>query len=125
MVTVNAVRAVFLAALAALGSSAAGAQGPGNVVALLERFGHLAVGEANLVGPLTLAAGHLECRLTSGRAAPVLGGDEVVGIFFDGTGSLEYLSEDPLEAPVVLFNTRKASALKAQKSDRGIRLRED
>lgn len=120
----KAVRAVLLVAAAALGASPAGAGAPESIASILERFGHLTVGDAKLVGPLTLAAGHLECRLPSGRAAPVLAGDEVVGIFFDGTGSLEYVSADPLEAPVVLFNTRKASGLKAEKTEKGIRIRD-
>lgn len=120
----KASRAVLLAAVAALGTSLAGAQIPENIVSILERFDHLTVGEAKLVGPLTLSAGHLECRLASGRAAPVLAGDEVVGIFFDGNGTLEYVSADPLEAPVVLFNTRKASSLKAEKTEKGIRIRD-
>ena len=120
----KAVRAVLLVAAAALGANPAGADAPENIASILERFEHLTVGDAKLVGPLTLAAGHLECRLPSGRAAPVLAGGEVVGIFFDGTGSLEYVSADPLEAPVVLFNTRKASSLKAEKTEKGIRIRD-
>ncbi len=108
-----------------MGASPAGAQAPESIVSILERFDHLAVGDAKLVGPLTLSAGHLECRLASGRAAPVLAGDEVVGLFFEGTGSLEYVSADPLEAPVVLFNARKASSLKPEKTEKGIRLRDN
>ncbi len=120
----KAVRAVLLAAAAAMGASPAGAEPPENIVSILERFDHLAVGEARMVGPMTLSAGHIECRLASGRAAPVLAGDEVVGIFFDGTGSLEYVAAEPLEAPLVLFNARKASSLKPEKSDQGVRLRD-
>ena len=118
----------LLAACAALSPTlalAAEGQAPERVGGILERFDHLTVGEAKLVGPLTLSAGHLECRLPSGRAAPVLAGDEVVGIYFEGAGSFEYLSADPLEAPVVLFNTRKASSLKPEKTDKGIRLRDN
>ena len=55
----KAVRAVLVVAAAALGASPAGAEGPENITAVLERFDHLVVGEARLVWPLTLSSGHL------------------------------------------------------------------
>jgi hypothetical protein len=92
---------------------------------LIERFDHLTVGKAMLVGPLTLSSGHIECKLQSGNAAPVLAGDDVVGIYFEGLGSMEYLSVDPVEAPSVMFNARKGSSLKPEKTDKGMRLHDN
>jgi len=50
---------------------------------------------------LRLSAGHVTLVLANGNAAPVVAGDEVVGIFFRGQGTLEYLSADPVEFPIV------------------------
>ena len=91
---------------------------------LIDRFDHLRVGDAVSVGELRLKAGRLECVLRSGRAAPVFAGNEVVGVFSAGPGSLEYLSEDPVEAPVLSFVARKASSLSPEKTEKGIRLRD-
>jgi len=91
---------------------------------LVERFDHLQVGDAVEVRDLSLAAGRFICRLASGRAAPVRAGDEAVGLFFEGDGTMEYVSTDPVEAPVVLFDVRKGSSLKAEKTDRGVVIRD-
>ncbi len=115
----------LLAACAALSPTLAlAASGPPGLVASVEQFDHLALGDVRTVGPLTLAVGHFECRLASGHAAPVLAGDQVVGIFFEGTGAMEYVSADPLEATTVVFNARKGSDLKPEKTDKGVRLRD-
>src|SRR5450432_395514 len=117
-------RAVFiLGAGLALRSLAAGAEGPA-LPEIVERFDHLQVGEAVAVSGLRLSAGHLDCALKSGRAAPVRAGEEVVGLFFEGEGSMEYVSVDPVEAPVVLFDTKKGSGLKAEKTEKGVVLRD-
>src|ERR1700730_15313935 len=91
--------AVFLAVPALATPS----EGDG-LAAILERFDHLSVGDAVSVSNLHLTAGHIDCTLKSGRAAPVRAGDEVVGAFFEGEGAMEYLSVDPIEAPVVVYN---------------------
>ena len=121
----RSVRAAVLAALAlAAGASLFGADRP-TLPAIIEQFDHLSVGKSMLVGPVTLSSGHLECKLQSGNAAPVLAGDDVVGVYFEGTGSMEYLSVDPVEAPSVMFNARKGSSLKPEKTDKGVRLRDN
>ncbi|HVQ54531.1 MAG TPA: hypothetical protein VMT25_05090, partial [Thermoanaerobaculia bacterium] len=100
-------RAVFiLGAGLLLRLPAAAAEGPA-LPELVERFDHLRVGEAVAVSGLRLSVGHFECRLKAGRAAPVQAGEEVVGLFFEGEGSMEYVSVDPVEAPVVLFDAKK------------------
>src|SRR5262249_14386698 len=101
-------------------SSAAPA--PEGVASLVERFEHLAVGDAKQVSGLTLSSGHFECRLSAGRAAPVLAGEEVVGIFYEGAGTMAYVSADPLEASTFSFNARKVSSLKLDKTEQGVRV---
>ena len=60
----------LLAACAALSPTLAlAASGPPGLVAIVEQFDHLALGDARAVGPLTLAARHFECHLASGHAA--------------------------------------------------------
>ena len=118
------VRAVFGLVLCAFWHTrTACAIGPG-LAATIERFDRLQVGAAAAVSSLTLSAGHFTCALKSGRAAQVRAGDEVVGLFFEGEGSMEYVSVDPVEAPLVLFDTRKGSGLKAEKTDRGVVVRD-
>jgi hypothetical protein len=90
----------------------------------LERFDHLSAGDAVSVSNLRLTAGHIECTLQSGRAAPVRAGEEVVGVYFEGQGAMEYLSVDPIEAPVVLFNAGKGTSLTPDKTGTGVRLRD-
>ncbi len=90
----------------------------------IERFDHLGVGDAVVVSDLRLEAGHVQCALRSGRAAPVRAGDEVVGLFFEGDGTVEYLAVDPIEAPLVMFNAKKGSRLSAEKTEKGVRLRD-
>ncbi|HEY1252221.1 MAG TPA: M1 family aminopeptidase [Thermoanaerobaculia bacterium] len=100
-----------------------GAADASGLAATLEKFDHLQVGDAVGVSDRTLTAGHFQCVLKSGRAAPIRAGDEAVGLYFEGDGTMEYLSADPVEAPVVVFNTRKATSLTAEKGDKGTRLR--
>jgi hypothetical protein len=116
----------LLVAAAGIGlSMAAGrADTPPGLLAAIEQFDHLTVGEAVAVSSQTWSTGHLECRVSSGRAAPVLAGDAVVGFFFEGNGEMQYVSADPIEAPVVTFNAKKGSDLKPEKTDKGVRLRD-
>jgi hypothetical protein len=97
--------------------------GPG-LAEIVERFEHLRVGDAVAVSGLSLSAGHFDCTLKSGRAAPVRAGEEIVGLFFEGEGSMQYVSVDPVEAPVVLFDTKKGSGLKVEKTGGGVVLRD-
>jgi hypothetical protein len=76
------------------------------------------------VSGLRLKGPHAEWELRSGRAAPVRAGDEILGIFFEGKGNIEYLSVDPVEAPSVVFNARKGSSLNPERTEKGVRLRD-
>ena len=113
-------RAAFIVLLLAAAAPGAGQGLP----EILQRFDHPRVGDAVAVSDLRLSAGHFACVLKSGRAAPVWAGDEVVGLFFEGEGSMEYVSVDPVEGPLVLFDTKKGSDLKVEKTDRGVTLRD-
>jgi hypothetical protein len=115
-------RPVLLAALCAVAAArSAGAAGE-NVAALVERYDHLSVGAAKQVTPMTLTSGHFECRLGPGRAAPVLAGEEVVGIYYEGAGTMSYVSTDPLEASTFAWNVRKVSSLRLEKTPQGARV---
>jgi hypothetical protein len=115
-------RGLLLGLVCAAASAWLSAAGTESISSMVERYDHLAVGGAKQVGPMTLSAGHFECRLGAGRAAPVLAGDEVVGVYYEGSGTMAYVSADPLEASTVLFNAKKASSLRADKSEQGVRL---
>jgi len=121
---VKPLRAVFCLALCVVcRPGPARAAGPA-LAETLDRFDHLRVGGAVSVSALTLSAGRFTCTLAAGRAAPVRAGDEVVGLFFEGEGAMEYVSTDPVEAPLVLFDARKGSGLRAEKTDRGVVVRD-
>lgn len=68
--------------------------------------------------------GHLKVRFDDGSAAPVLAGEETIGIFFKGKGTYEYLSADETEASVLQTNARKATGLKAEKVAGGLVVRD-
>lgn len=79
---------------------------------LVERYENLTVGEATTVSSTDLAIGHMKLVMTEGKAAPVLAGKEVVGLFFEGKGTLQYDAATAAELPIASFNTRKESHLK-------------
>lgn len=81
-------------------------------------------GPSRPVTDLRIAAGHLVLTLGSGSAAPVLAGNEVVGVFFVGKGSLEYRTEDPVEVPVVTYNLKKNTGLKVVPEGKGLVIRD-
>jgi len=116
-------RVVLLGAvcLSAARLPASGA-GPETVGSIVERFEHLTVGDAKQISGLALSSGHFECRLSAGRAAPVLAGEQVVGLYYDGAGTMSYVSADPLEASTFSYNVRKVSSLKLDKTDKGVRV---
>jgi len=94
------------------------------LTAALTRYDDLKVGEAVTVSGLHLKGPHADWDLQSGRAAPVRAGDELLGIFFEGKGRFDYVSVDPIEAPVVVFNARKGSSLNPERIEKGVRLRD-
>ena len=73
---------------------------------------------------LKLVAGHLSCTLTSGSVAVVKAGDDVVGLFFQGNGTMEYVSTDEIEAPVLTYVAKKSTSLSPSKGDKSVRLQD-
>lgn len=97
-----------------------------NLAETIDRFESLRVDSSSApVSDLRLASGHLTLVCKSGSVSLVRAGDEVVGVFFQGSGALEYQSVDPIEFPLMSFNVRKATSLSAQKGDRSLTLRDN
>ena len=59
----------------------------------------------------------------SGSCSYVKAGDDVVGVFFNGTGTMEYVSADAVETPVLTYMTEKDTQLSPEKTTRATRLR--
>jgi len=74
---------------------------------------------------LRLTSGHATFLLASGWVAPVVAGDDVVGLFFDGKGSIEYRTDDPVERFVVPYDVKENSSLKAVADGAGLVIRDD
>ena len=121
-------RARLLVSAAAIAWACAGAaraaEPRSTLLAAIERFDALTVGEAVTVSGVRLEGPHASMTLETGRAAPVKAGEAVVGVFFEGRGALDYLSADALEAPVVVFNAKKGSGIKPEKTAEGVRLKD-
>lgn len=81
-------------------------------------------GTSHQVRDVRVSAGHLVLTLTSGSAEPVVAGDDVVGFFFSGAGSLEYTTDDPLELPIVAYNVKKNTGLTPTAEGKGLAIRD-
>src|SRR6266536_3581698 len=116
--------AIAVAMLAALPAGAA-APSEHSLAETIERFENLRVEASSPpVADLRLVSGHLSLLCKSGKASLVRAGDEAVGVFFQGNGSLEYQSVDPIEFPLTSFNVRKATSLTAQKGEKSLIVRD-
>ena len=117
---------VFTAPGAAAGvAGAAGAAGDHNLAETIERFESLRVEAASApVSDLRLTSGHLVLVCKAGTASLVRAGDEIVGVFFQGSGSLEYQSVDPVEFPVAAFNLKKATSLSPERTAKTLTIRD-
>lgn len=106
-------------------SVASAAPGEPSLTELVERFETLHIDPASVpVTNLQVSSGHLKLLWKSGSASLVRAGEETVGIFFQGSGSLEYRSEDPIEFPLTAFNVRKATSLSVEKSEKALTIRD-
>src|ERR1700687_4527407 len=102
----------FLALTLAGFASLLGAAAPGpNLGETIERWEHLHVETPYKVSNLRLTSGNLTVTLSTGPASVVRAGDESVGLFLSGVGSLEYRSVDPIEFPLLIHNLRTATSL--------------
>ncbi len=101
--------------LSALPVRAAGPEA--DLSSTVKRFESLKVGLGSVpVKDIVLESGHAVCTLKGGAVTPVRAGDEVIGLFFEGTGTFEYRSVDPVEHPVMAYEARKATSLAVEKS---------
>ena len=71
----------------------------------------MTIGQATAVTDVKLTSGHMTFTLTSGQAAPIVAGNETIGLYFTGKGTYEHISNDPAEAAVVKYNSKKTSDL--------------
>jgi Peptidase family M1 domain len=120
---VSGVRAAATAMLLAV--SAAAAPSDHNLAGTIEQFESLKIDAASsAVSDLRLTSGHLTLVCRSGSASLVRAGDEIVGVFFQGNGALEYESVDPTEFPVAVFNLKKATSLSPEKTEKSLWIRD-
>jgi hypothetical protein len=71
----------------------------------------MTIGQATAVTDVKLTSGHMTFTLVTGQAAPIVSGNETIGLFFTGKGSYEHVSNDPIETAVVKHNAKKVSDL--------------
>ena len=67
-----------------------------------------------------LTVGHATFTFKEGSAALFRAGGEPAGIFFKGKGTLQYLSADPEEWPVMSYNLAQNSKVKPVKTSQGL-----
>ncbi|HEY3056516.1 MAG TPA: M1 family aminopeptidase [Thermoanaerobaculia bacterium] len=72
------------------------------------------------ISGMTISVGHMTFKLASGSAARVLAAGEPVGIFFKGSGSLEYETAETTELPAVKFNVHAESHLNNSSGGRAV-----
>jgi hypothetical protein len=114
----------LLAALAATALPAA-TSGPANLSETIERFENLRAGSRSAaVKDLHVTCGHLDLVLRNGNVAPIRAGEEIVGFFFQGAGSVDYRSADPIEFPVMSYNVRKNTGLALEKGEKTLAVRD-
>lgn len=118
-------RNLFRMAAAVLALSSPAFAAAPSVAALAKSYDALTVAGASAqVRGARIESGHMVAMLTDGWRVPVKAGDDVVGFFFTGKGSFEYLAADPIELPVVEFNVKKATSLKPEKGDKSLTLKD-
>jgi hypothetical protein len=100
------------------------ARGAETVAAMSERYAAPKVGAAVAIKNQTFVSGHLKITFVDGTAASVMAGSEMLGVFFKGTGSYQYVSADPAEAVVVATNVKRGTKLKTETTDQGLVIRD-
>ena len=118
---------LLAAALTAFPAAATAAPPAGehNLAETIERFESLRVaGPSVPVSDLRLTSGHLVLVCKTGSASLVRAGDEVGGVFFQGSGTLEYQSVDPIEFPVDAFNLKKGTSLSPERTGKTLTIRD-
>jgi hypothetical protein len=96
-----------------------------NVAALAESYDHPSLAPAARVQGLSVGIGNMTFELTSGSAAAVSAGHQIVGLFFSGTGKYVYQTSDPVEASLVAFESKKILGKTAEKQGDTLTIRAD
>src|SRR5437762_8490577 len=105
----------------ALALATAARAGTPTVASLARDFDALSLsGAPSRVENARLTVGHMTLTFASGSQVPVVAGDRALGFFFVGNGSFEYRAVDPIELPLVQFNVKKATSVKAEKGEKSI-----
>jgi hypothetical protein len=96
-----------------------------NVAALAEAYDHPTLAPAAKVQGLSVGIGNMTFELTSGSAAAVTAGNQIVGLYFIGNGKYEYQTAEPVEAPLVALESKKILGRTAEKQGNALTIRAD
>jgi hypothetical protein len=117
-----ALAAALSSALAVPAARAASPSDPGED---LRHFATLHVGPSSAsAAGMVLSCGRAAMTLQSGSVTAIYAGTEVVGVYFEGAGALEYRGEDPVEFPVAEHLNRKTGGLNLEKTAKAIVFRD-
>src|SRR5882724_7023839 len=94
-----------------------------NVAALAEAYEHPSLAPAAHVQGFSVGIGNMTFELTSGSAAAVTAGNQIVGFYFTGTGNYTYQTAEPVEATLVAFESKKILGKTAEKQGDGLTIR--
>lgn len=96
-----------------------------NVAALAEAYSHPTLAPAAKVQGLSIGVGNMTFALTSGSASAVSAGNQIVGIYFTGTGNYTYQTAEPVEAALVAVKSKKILGRTAEKQGNALTIRAD
>jgi hypothetical protein len=96
-----------------------------NVAALAEAYEHPKLAPAAKVQGLSVGIGNMTFELTSGSASAVSAGGQVVGLYFVGTGKYTYQTAEPVEAPLVVMESKKILGRTAEKQGDALTIQAD
>lgn len=96
-----------------------------NVAALAEAYDHPTLAPAAKVQGLSVGIGNMTFDLTSGSAAAVTAGNQIVGLYFTGTGKYTYQTAEPVEAGLVALESKKILGRTAEKQGNALTIRAD
>jgi hypothetical protein len=86
-----------------------------NVAALAEAYENPVLAPPAKVQGISVSVGNMTFELTSGSAARVSAGGQVVGLYFTGSGKYTYRSLDRIEAPLFAFEAKNILGKTAEK----------
>ncbi len=118
-------RALIAAVVAFLCSLSLHAADLTNVAALAEAYEHPALAPAAKVQGLSIGIGNMTFELTSGSASAVSAGGQIVGLYFIGTGKYTYQTAEPVEAPLVVMESKKILGSAAEKQGDALTIQAD